>query len=109
MSEFSLIADYFSQQDLESDNVLLGIGDDAAIVDTTALHQLAISVDTLNEGVHFPLNTNAYDIGWKSLAVNLSDMAAMGAKPLWFTLAISLPEADPEWLCRFSEGLFKIL
>ncbi|MDX1812382.1 MAG: thiamine-phosphate kinase [Gammaproteobacteria bacterium] len=108
MSEFSLITEYFSQQKSVSENVLLGIGDDAAIVDVSRQTRLAVSVDTLNAGVHFPENTSPYDIGWKSLAVNLSDMAAMGAKPLYFTLAISMPEENSQWLADFSRGLFAI-
>lgn len=108
MSEFSVIADYFAQQGMHRKDVLLGIGDDAAIVDSSQTKQLVLAVDTMNEGVHFPQNTNPYDIGWKVLAVNLSDMAAMGAKPLWFTLAISLPRADENWLAQFTQGLFAI-
>ena len=108
MAEFSIIAKYFSRQEYSPGDVLLGIGDDAGIVDSTGHDQLAISVDTLNAGVHFPLETSPYDIGWKSLAVNLSDMAAMGAKPLWFTLAISLPDEKDKWLAEFARGLFEI-
>ncbi len=108
MSEFDLITKYFSQQQVKRSDVLLGIGDDAALTDVTHIQQLAISIDTLIAGVHFPAETAAYDIGWKALAVNLSDMAAMGAEPLWFTLALTLPEANEKWLSGFSAGLFDL-
>lgn len=104
MSEFSLIEAYFSAVGKSRPDVILGVGDDAAIVAPSAGESLAISVDTLIEGVHFPVATEAYDIGWKSLAVNLSDMAAMGAKPKWVTLALTLPHADDVWLAAFSRG-----
>lgn len=108
MSEFDIIADFFSKQDMRKDDVVLGIGDDAALVSTTQLNQIAIAIDTLISGVHFPEETSAYDIGWKTLAVNLSDMAAMGAEPLWFTLALSLPEQNKSWLSDFAAGLFEL-
>lgn len=104
MSEFALINNYF-HWDSPSDTVSISIGDDAAVLKIPSHQELIISVDTLNEGVHFPSNTNAYAIGYKALAVNLSDIAAMGATPAWFTLAISLPHAQPEWLAAFSQGL----
>jgi len=111
MSEFDLIQEYFSSigNDAAIDHEAFlkqGIGDDAAIVESNEL--LAISIDTFIEGVHFPAITSAYDIGWKALAVNLSDMAAMGAKPTWFTLAITLPEISSDWLKSFSKGLSDI-
>ena len=89
-------------------DVILGIGDDAAILDISVHHQhhqLVQSVDTLIAGVHFPIETSPQDIAYKALAVNLSDMAAMGAEPAWFTLAITLPDADESWLKAFSESL----
>ncbi len=104
MSEFSLIDRFFSNIGKAKEDVIIDIGDDAAVVDVSQKKRLAISVDTFVEGVHFPAQTRAYDIGWKSLAVNLSDMAAMGAKPLWVTLAITLPKQDDEWLAEFSRG-----
>jgi len=103
MSEFSIIKQYFENLSGERDDITLGIGDDAALVKTDKL--LAISVDTFIENVHFPDSTCAYDIGWKSLAVNLSDMAAMGAEPCWMTLAITMPKADHEWLAEYCRGL----
>src|SRR5688572_27915328 len=76
------------------DDVVLGIGDDAAILAVPADHQLVVSMDTLNAGVHFPEDTAPADIGWKALEVNLSDLAAMGARPAWCTLSLSLPDSD---------------
>ena len=108
MSEFSIIADYFSKQHTKNSAVVLSIGDDAALVNPDKESLLAVSVDTLVSGVHFPQDTSAYDIGWKSLAVNLSDMAAMSAKPCWATLAITLPEENPRWLEKFAQGFFDI-
>lgn len=103
MSEFNLIAKYFTRL---TPNVDLGVGDDAALLRVQDGHQLAISVDMLVAGTHFFLDTPPYEIGWKSLAVNISDMAAMGAAPKWATLAIALPEVDEPWLAEFSRGLF---
>ncbi|NOR52330.1 MAG: thiamine-phosphate kinase [Gammaproteobacteria bacterium] len=89
----------------QTDNVVLGIGDDAAIIEPPAGELLAISVDTLIAGRHFPEQTSPSDIGYKSLAVNLSDMAAMGAIPRWITLSLALPEVDERFLSGFSEQL----
>jgi len=108
MNEFALIQRYFLEKSRYSSNVCMGIGDDAALVIPPSDQQLAISVDTLIEGVHFPVDTAPQHIGFKALAVNLSDLAAMGAQPLWFTLALTLPNADKCWLEQFSEGLFEI-
>lgn len=108
MNEFALIQRYFWEKSRYSSDVYLGIGDDAALVIPPPDQQLAISVDTLIEGVHFPVDTSPQAIGFKALAVNLSDLAAMGAQPLWFTLALSLPNVDESWLAQFSEGLFEI-
>lgn len=106
-SEFDIIRQYFIL-DNTRDDVILGIGDDAAILNVPENHELIQSVDTLVAGVHFPIETSAEDIAYKSLAVNLSDMAAMGAEPAWFTLAITLPKDDEVWLKRFSESLSSI-
>lgn len=106
-SEFDIIRKYFMFNEVR-DDVILGIGDDAAILDIAEHHQhqqLVQSVDTLVAGVHFPLETSPQDIAYKALAVNLSDMAAMGAEPAWFTLAITLPDDDDAWLKAFSDGL----
>ena len=86
------------------DDVLLGIGDDAALLMPPPGVQLALATDTLNIGVHFPVETSPADIGWKSLAVNLSDLAAMGAVPAWASLSLSMPVADSAWVDAFLDG-----
>ena len=83
----------------------MGIGDDCAVIDTDTQQQLVTTVDTLIAGVHFPSQTSPADIAYKALAVNLSDLAAMGATPYYFTLALTLPTLDEEWLERFSSAL----
>lgn len=105
MAEFSIIDQYFKRP--SNVDVSLGIGDDSAIVTPPPSQQLVICADTLVAGRHFPLNTSAHAIGWKSVAVNLSDLAAMGAKPHSILLALSLPTIDHEWLAEFSRGLFE--
>jgi len=102
-AEFDLIARIRTRVRTR-DDVLLGIGDDAALLRVPSDHDLVVSTDTLNAGVHFPLGTAPADIGWKALAVNLSDLAAMGATPAWCTLALSLPDADTDWLDAFLDG-----
>ena len=89
-------------------DVVLGIGDDAAILQPPPGKQLVVTADTLNAGVHFPEATKPGDIGWKTLAVNLSDLAAMGAQPAWCTLSLSLPESDPKWLDGFLDGFLEL-
>lgn len=106
-SEFDIIRQYFIFENTRAD-VVLGIGDDAAILNVPENHELIQSVDTLVAGVHFPIETPAEDIAYKALAVNLSDMAAMGAEPAWLTLAITLPNDDEVWLKKFSESLSSI-
>ena len=108
MNEFALIQRYFLEKSRYNSSVCIGIGDDAALVIPPLNQQLAMSVDTLIAGVHFPVDTAPQAIGFKALAVNLSDLAAMGAQPLWFTLALTLPIIDENWLEQFSEGLFEI-
>lgn len=108
MHEFDIIKRFFSHQPIHRDDVVLGIGDDCAIVKIPPHRDMVITTDTLVAGVHFPHETAAFDIGYKSLAVNLSDLAAMGATPAWFTLALTLPDANETWLNNFSEGLFKL-
>jgi thiamine-monophosphate kinase len=105
--EFDLI-ERIRQRVVARDDVVLGIGDDAAILALPAGRQLVVATDTLNAGVHFPPGTAAADIGWKALAVNLSDLAAMGADPAWCTLSLSLPEASPEWLDGFLDGFLEL-
>ena len=108
MAEFELIKRYFSELGIVRDDVALGIGDDCALLDVPDGFQLAVSMDTLVAGVHFPHDTDAADIGFKALAVSLSDLAAMGATPAWATLGLTLPAADENWLKRFCEGFSAI-
>ena len=110
ISEFELIKQYFDDSTAQKQcaDLVLGIGDDGAIISPRPDHDLIVAVDTLVAGVHFLSEANPYDIGFRSLAVNLSDLAAMGAEPAWFTLALTLPGADEEWLKEFSRGLFEL-
>ena len=103
MAEFSIIDTYFNRRNANS--VDLGVGDDSALLTPPPQQQLAICADTLVAGRHFPLETDPHAIGWKSVAVNLSDIAAMGAKPHSILLALSLPQIDHDWLKGFSQGL----
>lgn len=105
MNEFSLIDQYFKAVTHKRDDVLLGIGDDAACLKIPKDKELVISCDTLVADVHFLSTWDAYDIAWKAVMVNVSDMAAMGADPCWLMLALTLPEADSHWLKRFSQGI----
>lgn len=109
--EFDLIARIASRArhaDVVRDGVVLGIGDDAALLRMPAGKLLVVATDTLNDGVHFPPGTAAADIGWKALAVNLSDLAAMGAQPAWCTLSLSLHDADPAWVDAFLDGFLAL-
>ena len=108
MGEFELIARYLARNPGKNSGVRLGIGDDAAILDVRSDRKLVIAMDTIVEGIHFPANTSPADIGYRALAVNLSDLAAMGAEPGWFTLSLSLPQSDEQWLEQFASGLFKL-
>lgn len=105
MNEFEIIQKFFTQS-LKREDIILGSGDDCALVYSN--QPIAITTDTLIEGVHFLKNTSAYDIGYKALAVNLSDLAAMGAEPAWITIALTIPEANELWLTEFSQGLFEL-
>ena len=108
LGEFDVIRRYF-QRDQHRPDLVLGIGDDCALVDLVEDNSyLALTVDTLVADNHFPADASAADIASRSLCVNLSDLAAMGAKPLWFTLSLSLPEVNESWLTAFSEGLFAV-
>jgi thiamine-monophosphate kinase len=108
LSEFDLIAKYFTRPTHRTDRVALGVGDDCALLAPSPGMQLAISSDMLVEGRHFFPNADPALLGHKCLAVNLSDLAAMGAEPVAFTLALSLPEARAEWLAPFSAGLLAL-
>jgi len=104
VGEFALIDLIRDRCAIAREDVRVGIGDDAAVLAVPPNHQLVVSMDTLVAGVHFPIGTAPADIGWKSLAVNLSDLAAMGATPAWATLALTLPDADVRWVERFCDG-----
>ncbi len=105
MNEFEIIDHYFKRPYIGKDsNVVLGIGDDAAILHVPDNSELLISTDTLIAGVHFPKNSQPEDIAYKSLAVNLSDMAAMGAEPKWVTLSLTVPENNEAWFGAFAES-----
>ncbi len=108
MHEFELIEWIRTHAVSARDDVILGIGDDAAVLNVPAGHELLVSTDTLVAGVHFPIGTAAADIGWKSLAVNLSDLAAMGATPAWISLALTLPAIDEDWLRGFFSGFHEL-
>jgi thiamine-monophosphate kinase len=108
ISEFQIIERYFKQARPLREDVVLGIGDDAAVLEVPPGQQLVVAMDTLVAGRHFPQQSSAFDIGYKSLAVNLSDLAAMGARPAWATLSLTLPEADERWLEAFAEGFFHL-
>lgn len=107
MGEFELIRRYF-QHALQPPGVLLGNGDDAALLAPTAGQQLAVSTDMLVQGRHFFADVDAHALGHKALAVNLSDLAAMGAQPLAFTLALALPHTQADWLQAFADGLLAL-
>jgi len=108
MHEFEIIQTFFNKKSPHRPEVVLGIGDDAAIVSVPAQQQLVITTDTLVAGVHFFAETAAADLGYKSLAVNLSDLAAMGATPAWITLALTIPTNNEPWLKDFSAGFFEL-
>ncbi len=107
--EFELIARYFNRVTSSRRDVEKGIGDDCALLNVPEKQTLAISTDTLVAGVHFLRDIHPADLGYKALAVNLSDLAAMGADPAWLTLAITLPEVNESWLAAFSDSLFELL
>lgn len=108
-SEFEIIRHYFSQT---SSTSVLGVGDDAAIIAVSPSKELVISTDTLVSGQHFFADTDPFKLGHKSLAVNLSDMAAMGAKPRWALLVLTLPkqliQENSQWLDKFSKGFYSL-
>lgn len=109
-SEFSIIRRYFAESGLDftREGVVAGIGDDAALLQIPPASQLALSMDVLGNGVHFPVGADPELIANRALAVNLSDLAAMAATPLCFTLGLTLPDADSDWLAGFSRGLLPL-
>ncbi len=107
-SEFALIKKYFQNLTDDDSSVQCGIGDDAAVIQIPHNMEIVLSIDTLLEETHFPADTHPSDIAYKALAVNLSDMAAMGAVPKWVLLSISLPESDEVWLEQFASGFLEL-
>ncbi|KTC68241.1 thiamine monophosphate kinase (AIR synthase) [Legionella birminghamensis] len=105
LNEFSLIDRFFKSGLVERTDVVFGIGDDAACLEIPSNSQLLVSTDTLVAEVHFLSSWDPYDIAWKAVMVNVSDMAAMAATPCWMSLALTMPAANESWLERFSEGL----
>ncbi|MFW2403114.1 MAG: thiamine-phosphate kinase [Gammaproteobacteria bacterium] len=112
MDEFALIDRYFASRVAETmldrEDVRVGIGDDAAVTRIDAGSELVVATDTLVAGTHFPADTPAHALGHRCLAVNLSDVAAMGAEPLWCTLALTLPEGSADWVDAFSSGFMAL-
>ncbi len=106
--EDRLIETVFARHSADGEQVLIGPGDDAAMLRCPPGEQLLITTDTLNEGVHFPAGTPAHAIGHRALAVSLSDLAAMAARPLWAVVTLSVPAVDAEWLRDFSDGLYSL-
>jgi len=104
LSEFALIDRFFRGVGAERRDVAVSVGDDAAVLDVPSGRQLVAALDTLVEGVHFPVGSPARSVGHRVLAVNLSDLAAMGAEPAWALLALTLRRADERWLADFSHG-----
>ncbi len=107
INEFDIISHYFTRPKKRSD-VMLSVGDDCALLSVPQGQLLAVSIDTLNENIHFLPDMPAHALGYKALAVNLSDLAAMGASPAWATMALTLPEVNDAWLKDFSEGFFSL-
>jgi thiamine-monophosphate kinase len=108
LSEFDLIAHYFTRPPRAGGPIALGVGDDCALLTPSPGMQLAISCDMLVEGRHFFPDAEPFSLGHKCLAVNLSDLAAMGAKPVAFTLALALPDANADWLAPFAAGMYAL-
>ena len=106
--EDRLIETVFARHSADGEQVLIGPGDDAAMLRCPPGEQLLITTDTLNEGVHFPAGTPAHSIGHRALAVSLSDLAAMAARPLWAVVTLSVPAVDEDWLRDFSDGLYSL-
>jgi thiamine-monophosphate kinase len=108
LSEFALIQRFFTQQRIKNPSTRLGIGDDCALLAIPDGYELAITTDTMVEGVHFFHDTDPEQLGHKLLAVNLSDLASMGAKPLSVTLALTLPHVNEAWLTAFATGFLNL-
>ncbi len=108
MDEFALIEILVEHQAVHRGDVVLGIGDDAAVVRPEDGRELVVTTDVLVNGVHFPESTEPAAVGYKSLAVSLSDVAAMGATPLWATLCLTMPDANEVWIKEFGTGFFEL-
>jgi len=105
MKEFNIIEYFFKAKSIQRKDVIVGIGDDGAVTHIPKGQALVTTTDTLISGVHFLADTSPHAIAQKAMAVNLSDLAAMGAEPAWISLSLSLPEVDEKWLEAFSDGL----
>lgn len=105
MDEFALIRRFFDRP-MQDDSVRLGIGDDAALIEPEPGRELICAVDTIVAGTHYPADLPPFDVGYRSVAINLSDIAAMAGRPRWMTLALTIPNADKGWLSLFAEGFF---
>ncbi len=108
ISEFSIIERFAQRVSSPRPDVRLGIGDDGAVVAVPSGMELVVSMDTIVEGVHFLPGTEPRLLGYKAVAVNLSDLAAMGAEPAWATMALTLPESDSQWIEEFADGFFSL-
>ena len=108
LGEFDLIHRYFERPIEQRQDVIVGIGDDGAVVRVPPGMELVLTSDTLVAGVHFSEDIPPEDLGYKALAVNLSDLAAMGARPAWATMALTLPQAEEAWLAAFAQGFFEL-
>lgn len=106
--EFDIIKRYFQRQQINDNGLVLGIGDDCALLEIKPEYQMAVTTDSLVCGVHFFADVEPFRLGYKALAVNLSDLAAMGATAKWVSLAITLPEVDEVWLAEFCRGFFEL-
>lgn len=109
MSEFAIIRHLLRAAPALRNDVVIGPGDDGAVLAVPPGYELVLTTDTLISGRHFPVDTTPADIGWKALAVNLSDLAAMAADPAWITVALSLPNHDEPWMAGFVSGLSELL
>lgn len=108
LGEFDLIHRYFERPIEQRQDVIVGIGDDGAVVRVPPGMELVLTSDTLVAGVHFSEDIPPEDLGYRALAVNLSDLAAMGARPAWATMALTLPQAEEAWLAAFAQGFFEL-
>jgi len=108
LSEFEIIDQFFYRRAHATEDVVIGIGDDAAVLSLPSDSDLVISMDSFVSGVHFRADTPSFDIGYKVLAASLSDLAAMGAEPKWVTMGLTLEEVNEDWLQGFSDGFFQV-